>query len=278
MEMIMPAVVLGALGGIFALALGYAAKAFHVDVDETVERVRAALPGANCGGCGYVGCDACAVAIALEGAPVNICPVGGADCAEKIAEIMGADSGDMVKEVACVMCLGDKDKAKDRAIYDGIQDCRVNATTNGGNKGCTYGCLGDGSCVTACKFDAIHVYNGLAVVDKEKCVACGACVTICPRQIIKMVPYDQDVFVKCSSKDPGKAVRAVCSTGCIACKICEKQCPDGFKVENNLSTAIFVEGLDETQLQNAITKCPTKCITSDKGLGVKIEEQDKQAS
>ncbi len=267
----MPIIVLGALGCIFALALGYAAKAFYVEVDPKVDEVLAALPGANCGGCGYAGCAACAEAIALQGAAFNVCPVGGPDLVSTLADIMGGEAEETERLVACVLCLGDKTKAKDKFIYDGQADCRINATIGGGSKACNYGCLGDGTCVAACKFDAIHIVNGLAVVDKEKCVSCGACVTACPRHIIKMIPYEQDFVVQCSSLDPGKNVRQVCSTGCIGCKICEKQCADGFKVENFLSTAIFTEGLDETQLQNAIAKCPTKCITSDKTVEEKQE-------
>ena len=112
----------------------------------------------------------------------------------------------------------------------------MNMMQAGGPKGCNYGCLGEGTCVKACPFDAIHIVNGVAVVDKEACKACGKCVAACPKHLIEIVPYDQKHLVQCSSKDKGKDVMSVCSVGCIGCKMCEKICKfDAVKVENNIA-------------------------------------------
>ena len=165
------AAVIGVTGLLIGLLLGFAAKAFAVPVDEKEIAVREFLPGNNCGGCGFAGCDALAKAIAAGEAPVNACPVGGAAVAGKIGAVMGVDSSDAVKMVAYVKCAGTCDKAGIKANYYGISDCkRATAIPGRGDKACSFGCLGFGSCVSACQFDAIHVEHGVAVVDKEKCV------------------------------------------------------------------------------------------------------------
>ena len=178
---IMAAVVVGLIGLLIGLLLGFAAKAFAVPVDEKEIEVREFLPGNNCGGCGYAGCDALAKAIAAGEAPVNACPVGGAAVAEKIGNVMGVAAGESVKMVAYVKCSGTCDKAGIKANYYGISDCKRAAAIPGrGDKACSFGCMGFGSCVAACKFDAIHVEHGVAIVDKEKCVNCGMCKKVCP--------------------------------------------------------------------------------------------------
>ena len=181
------AAVVGGTGLVVGLLLGVASEAFKVPVDEKEVAVRACLPGNNCGGCGYPGCDGLAKAIAQGEAPVGACPVGGPAAAAKIGEIMGVDAGDAVKQVAYVKCAGTCEVAKEKYNYSGIEDCVSAMSTPGaGPKACAYGCMGYGSCVKVCDFDAIHVVNGIAVVDKEKCVACGKCVAICPKALIEL--------------------------------------------------------------------------------------------
>ncbi|NLY09180.1 MAG: RnfABCDGE type electron transport complex subunit B [Tissierellia bacterium] len=263
--------VVGIMGLLFGALLSVAANIFHVEVDEKVVLVRAELPGANCGACGFPGCDGLATAIALKDGPVNGCPVGGQPVAEKIATIMGKAAGDSVKQVACVMCNGTPDNAKEKHAFSGMSDCRSNAAFQGGSKACSYGCLGGGTCVSVCPFDAIHIVNGVAVVDKDKCTACQKCISVCPRNVISLVPYDQEVVVKCNSTDDGKTVRANCSVGCIGCGLCVRNSEEGaFVVENKLAHA--VEGKDYGE---AVNKCPTKAIhyTSDKPVvEAKVEE------
>ena len=160
-------------------------------------------------------------------AEVGGCPVGGAPVAAKVGEIMGVEAGAQVHQVAFVKCAGTCDKAKQEYEYHGLKDCvMVNMMQDGGPKACNYGCLGEGSCVAACPFDAIHIVNGVALVDKEACKACGKCIEACPKKLIELVPYEQKHLVQCSSRDKGKDVMAACSVGCIGCKMCLKSgCP-----------------------------------------------------
>lgn len=265
---LVPVIVLGVIGLIFGFSLGFASKAFAVETDPKVDAIKKVLPGANCGACGYPGCDGCANAIVEGNAPVTACIVGGSSVAEKIANIMGAEAGDVVKQVATVLCQGDCDKAKDKYVYAGLRDCRAQNILAGGSKACSYGCLGCGTCVDVCDFDAIHIVNGVALVDKEKCVACGACIKVCPKGIIELVPYDNQVVVKCKSNDPGKVVRQNCSIGCIGCRICVKSCPeDAFSFENNLARINYDKC---TNCNICAEKCPTKAIFSSI---TKVEEQ-----
>ncbi len=234
---ILAAVVVGGTGLLIGLFLGFAAQKFYVEVDEKEEAVLDALPGNNCGGCGYAGCSGLAAAIAKGEAPVNACPVGGAPVAEVISGIMGVAAEEGVKQVAYVNCAGTCDRAKDNYKYFGEMDCAMAAhVPGGGAKACSYGCLGFGSCVKACQFDALHIVNGIAWVDKDACVACGKCVETCPRHLIDLVPDKQKYHVTCSSTDKGRDVMQACSVGCIGCKKCEKACPfDAIHVENNVA-------------------------------------------
>ena len=233
---VLAAVIVGGTGIIIGLLLGVAGKAFFVEVDPKETAIREVLPGNNCGGCGYPGCDGLAAAIAKGEAPANGCPVGGPAVAAQVGAIMGEDVGDMTRMVAYVHCAGDCQKSKVQYTYTGIEDCAMMAyVPNGGSKVCNNGCVGFGNCVKACPFDAIHVINGVAQVDKEACKACKKCVATCPQHLISLVPYDASVHTACSSADRGKAVMVQCDAGCIACKKCERTCESGaMKVENNV--------------------------------------------
>ena len=181
--------VLGVIAVVFGLILSVAAKAFEVKVDERLPKIQACLAGANCGGCGYPGCAGCAEAILAGKAPVTACAPAGAEGAAKIAEIMGMEAPSGEKQVAHVLCNGGCN-AKDNFEYRGVKDCLAATKVCGGDaKACRYGCFGFGSCVAACKFDAIHVINGVAVVDKEKCTNCGLCMSQCPTGAIRNVMY-----------------------------------------------------------------------------------------
>lgn len=256
---ILAACIVGGTGLFIGVFLGVAGKKFAVEVDEKEAAILESLPGSNCGGCGYAGCAALAEAIAKGEAPVNQCPVGGAPVGEKIAVIMGQEVGESVRKVAFVKCAGTCDKAKQSYEYTGIEDCSmVNMMQNNGPKSCSYGCLGMGSCVKACPFDAIHVVDGIAVVDKEACKACGKCVAACPKGLIELVPYDQKHLVQCSSKDKGKDVMQVCSVGCIGCMMCVKQCEFGaITVENNVA---HIDPEKCTNCGKCAEKCPKKII------------------
>ncbi len=256
---IMSIVLVGAVGCIIGFFLSFASEKFKVKVDEREEAVLAVLPGNNCGGCGYPGCSGLAEAIAKGDAPVGQCPVGGPPVASKIAKIMGVDAGSSERMVAFVKCAGTCEKAKDKYEYSGAKDCSVVALVPGGGpKACNYGCLGFGSCVSACAFDAIHIVNGISVVDKEACKACGACIKACPRHLIELIPYSASEAVGCSNKDKGKDVMAVCDTGCIACHLCEKNCPsDAVHVVDNVA---YIDQSKCTGCGTCAEKCPKKVI------------------
>ena len=225
---ILAAVVVGGTGIVIGIILGIAGEKFKVEVDPKEEEVLAALPGNNCGGCGFAGCSGLAAAIAKGEAEVGSCPVGGAPVAAKIGAIMGQEVGESVREVAFVKCAGTCENANTDYEYYGVEDCSMMAfVPNGGPKKCNFGCLGFGECVKACPFDAIHIVNGVAVVDREACKACGKCIAKCPHHLIELAPYDQKTFVGCSSHAKGKAVTTACELGCIGCKKCEKTCPNG---------------------------------------------------
>ena len=225
---ILAAVLVGGTGLFIGVFLGIAGKKFAVKVDEREEAILGVLPGNNCGGCGYAGCSGLAAAIVKGEAEVSGCPVGGAPVAAKIGDIMGVAAGTQERQTAFVKCAGTCEKAILDYDYTGIQDCTMaSMMQNGGAKGCNSGCLGFGSCVAACPFDAIHIVNGVAVVDREACKACGKCIAKCPHHLIELAPYDQKTFVGCSSHAKGKAVTTACELGCIGCKKCEKTCPNG---------------------------------------------------
>ncbi len=251
---------IGGLGIIFGAILGFASKIFAVDEDPRVGMVQECLPGANCGGCGYPGCGGLAAAIVAGKAPVNSCAPGGAKAAAAIAEVMGVVAEETEPMVAFVKCGGTCDKAQNKYEYDGIDDCVMASQLAGASsKACAYGCMGLGSCVKACKFDAIKIENGVAVVNPDLCVACGKCISTCPKKIIDLVPKKKKVKVQCSSKDMGKAVMSVCSAGCIGCKICEKTCKfDAIHVIDNIAV------IDYDKCKNCgmcANKCPKKVIT-----------------
>lgn len=256
-NVISAAVVLFVMGVVFAILLGVAAKAFAVEVDERIPLVRECLPGANCGGCGFPGCDGLAAAIVEGSAPVTGCPVGGASCAEAVAKVMGVEAVAGDRKVAHVHCNGGCN-AVDRSIYEGLQDCTAAMRVDGGPKSCSYGCIGLGSCVKACEFDSIHLVNGVALVDAEKCVACGACVKECPKHLIDMVGEKNKVHVNCSNLNKGKDVVKVCTVGCITCGLCEKICPfDAIHV----ATGVAVIDYDKCRNCLMCTKvCPRDTI------------------
>ena len=230
--------VLGALGALFGAILAYASKIFHVEVDPKQEAIRNVVAGANCGGCGFPGCDGYAAAVANGEAPINRCVAGGAETAAKIAEIMGVSATAAEKKVAFVPCSGCEGVAEKRFNYSGPQDCRAAMLFGGkSNKSCTFACIGFGNCVEECKFDAMHIVNGIAQVDRSKCVGCGACVEACPKSIVKLIPEKQKVMTACSSKDKGARVMKICSAGCIGCGKCAKECPaDAITVTDNLAS------------------------------------------
>lgn len=251
--------VVAAVGAFVGLFLGIAGIKFKVQVDEKEEAVLAVLPGNNCGGCGYAGCSGLAAAIAKGEASVNSCPVGGESVGKQIAEIMGVEALGAERQVAFVACQGDCEKAGTDYDYCGAEDCRMMSfVPGGGAKSCNSGCLGYGTCVKACPFDAIHVVNGVAVVDREACKACGKCIAVCPRHLISLVPYKAKLAVACSSRDKGPVTMKVCSAGCIGCGLCVRNCPSQAVTVTEFNATIDQEKC--TACGICIEKCPRKAI------------------
>lgn len=263
-QIIQPVAIMSILGAVFAFFLGIVSKLTYIAVDPKVEEVRDALPGANCGACGYPGCSGCAEAIAAGNAPVNACVIGGEKVTNKVAEIMGGQASFGQRYVASVKCQGDLDHADDIYEYSGgINDCRIINQYHGGCKSCSYGCLGCGSCKAVCDFGAIKMIKGIAVINQEKCTSCMKCIKICPKHIIELVPYKAVAQVKCSNPEFGKDVKSACSIGCIGCGICARLAPDEFKLQGRLAHATYHDGYDIEKAKAAADKCPSKCIIID---------------
>jgi electron transport complex protein RnfB len=252
---------LGGMGLLFGILLAVASKKFSIETDPRVETIRDVLPGANCGACGYPGCDAFAAAVAAGEAPADGCTVGGTNVARQVASIMGVDVEDRERRIARVLCQGDCENAVDKYEYKGIEDCVAASMLADGFKGCGYGCLGLGTCVRACPFDAIYIDNGIAVVNPDKCTGCGICVEACPKGLIELIPESSLVQVLCISKDPGRQVRDYCKVGCIGCRLCVKACQfDAIEFADNLAK------IDYDKCVNCMVcaeKCPTGTIYAD---------------
>ncbi|MBO5561962.1 MAG: RnfABCDGE type electron transport complex subunit B [Firmicutes bacterium] len=265
-SILIPVAAIGGMGLLFGGGLGVASIKLKVEQDPKIPLVRECLPGANCGGCGFAGCDALAEAIATGKAPVNACPVGGAACAAKVGEVMGVKAEQGVKKVAFVKCMGTCEAAKTKFEYYGEQDCDLENGVSGGRKACAFGCLGDGNCVRACNFGALSIVDGVAVVDSEKCVACGACIKACPKHLIELVPDDKKIRVACNSNDMPKPTKDNCSNGCMGCKICEKNCPSQAVAVDKFLAKVDYEKC--TQCGVCTQKCPTKAIKDVSGAAV----------
>lgn len=257
-EILVAASVIGGLGAIFGIGLSYASKVFAIEVDERVTQIREVLPGANCGGCGFAGCDAFADAVVNGKAEVSGCPVGGSPVADKIGGIMGIEAGSVKRTAARVLCNGRCRVSREKYDYTGIDDCAAAAQLFGGHKACSYGCLGHGTCAKACPFGAIVIINGIARVIEDRCKACGKCVAVCPKKLIELIPKEKKYSVICRSKDKGAVTKKNCDVGCIGCTKCVKTCSYG---------AISMEGtlarIDPEKCTNCgeCTKvCPTMAI------------------
>ncbi|HUX02232.1 MAG: RnfABCDGE type electron transport complex subunit B [Phycisphaerae bacterium] len=261
-------VVLGALAAVFGIVLAVANRFFSVTVDPRQEQIEEALPKANCGACGYGGCAAYAEAIVQGKADANLCMPGGAETAVKIGKIMGLAVAAAAPKVAVVKCQGSCQNTFNRFHYIGQRDCRAAAATQYGQTACPYGCLGFGTCVQACPFDAMVMdpQTGLPRVLEDKCMACGTCAEVCPKNIIEILPRDRYVHVLCRNRDVGKIVRQVCKVGCIACHKCEKVCPvegGAVHVADNLAT---VDMKTCISCGKCAQECPVACIGNFRSL------------
>ena len=235
MIILLPVIIVGIIGLIAGIGLSVASKLMAVPADEKQEKIRAALPGANCGACGYSGCDGYAAAVASGEASPDKCAPGGETAAKEIADILGVEI-EIEHKTAFISCSGSGGIAKSKYNYTGMESCAAAAALYSGPLECGYGCIGLGDCVKACPFGAILTENGKPVVCGDLCLGCGKCVEVCPKRLISLLPKNRTVTVACANRQKGPSVAKNCEVSCVACRLCEKQCDAGaIKVIDNLA-------------------------------------------
>jgi len=252
---------LGLMALIFGAALGYAGMKFKTEEDPRLAEMRRFIPGSNCGGCGFSGCEAWMRAVYSGDAKPEACAVISDESLDGIGKAAGIAVTPIERKRAHVMCAGNNSNSVFKYIYNGMDDCAAIARlAGGGPKSCGHGCLGGRSCADACRFGAVTIKDGIAVIDGGKCTACGACVKKCPKKIIGLVDKKSFVVVACSSRVGGKALSRICEAGCTGCGLCVRTCVRGaIKVENNLASINneLCDGCGE-----CMKRCPTDAIKS----------------
>lgn len=221
-------IIVSAIGLIAGLGLAIASKVMAVAVDEKAEQIRECLPGANCGACGFSGCDGYAAALSKgDTTDTTLCAPGGNDVSKEIAEIAGLAAGEIKPSAAVVLCQGHNINASTKLEYSGVESCKMAAQLFGGPKDCIYGCIGYGDCVEVCPYDAIMICNGVARINPIMCRACKMCINTCPKGLITLMPlHEAKSAVLCKNHDKGALTRKECKTGCIGCMKCVKVCPE----------------------------------------------------
>ena len=235
--------VVAVIGLLCAVMLTIASKFMAVEVDERIPLVRECLPGANCGACGFAGCDGYAAALVEDpDLAVSLCVPGGATAAENIGKVLGREAGDVAKQVAEVRCSGTCEATSVKMDYKGLESCAAAKLLFGGTGKCVYGCIGLGDCAQVCPVGAIHINGGLARVDTSVCIGCGLCAKTCPSHVIDIRPADAHMVVDCNSHQKGAGTRKSCSAGCIGCHLCEKNCHTGaITVTDNLASIDYAK-------------------------------------
>ncbi len=246
------------IGAAAGALLAVASKLLYVKTDETVEQITGVLPGANCGGCGFSGCEGYAKAVAEGSAPSNLCKPGGSDVTIEISRITGVEAVVSEREYAYVQCNGNCDACSDKFTYIGTKSCAAIEKFYNGKGNCSFGCHGMGDCAAVCDNNAIRIINGIAVIIPELCGGCGKCIKACPNKLITFVRESQKYAVRCSSEDVGKITKAVCKNGCLGCGICVRKCTENAIVINNNHAEI--NGSLCSGCGACYEACPVKCI------------------
>ncbi len=245
-------------GLVASIVLILASHYMGVPVNNTVKDLRERLPGANCGACGYNGCDGYAEALANGECACNLCVPGGSGVSKELSDILGTESSECISLVAYIHCGGTCEVTEKAAEYEGLRTCAAMCLAGGGPNSCKFGCLGCLDCASVCPVDAIYEKEGIAKVNPNICIGCGKCTKTCPKNIISLIPKDADVAVKCSSHDSGAVTRTKCKAGCIGCKKCEKACSNGsVTVKDNLS---YIDYEKCVKCGECAAVCPTNCI------------------
>jgi len=258
----LPAGVAAGLAGILALVLALLSKYFAPAVDEKVSQVSDALPGANCGACGFAGCMSFAEAVCAGNASVNGCIPGGESVTAGISSILGISAIAGAKRIAAVACNGTPENTYNIMDYRGLNTCEAATMFYGGEKVCSYACLGHGDCAVKCPFGAIIVDDGIAKINKYICTGCGICVETCPKHVIHLVEADGTAFIKCSNHDSPKVANKICKTSCIACRKCVRLCgEENIRLYDNLAIVNHDDaGVSEYE-REAVGVCPHNTIT-----------------
>ncbi len=275
-------ITLSSTGVIAAVILFIVAQRFKVFEDPNIDLVESVLPGANCGGCGYTGCRNFAEAIVKKGDLDGFyCPVGGNECMEQIAKILGKEMVAQTPKVAVVRCNGTPENRPKISVYDGAETCEIAHILYTGESACPNGCLGLGDCVSACTFNAIYMdeASGLPVVIDDNCTACGACVDACPRNIIELrnkAKKDRKIYVSCVNTQKGAVARKSCQVACIGCGKCVKVCPyDAITLENNLA---YIDYEKCKLCRKCIQECPTNAILEINFPPPRTKKEDKEVT
>lgn len=281
MTIIYTVITLGAIGSSAAVILYFVAQKFKVYEDPRIDEVEQALPGANCGGCGYAGCRAFAEACVKEGDLSDLyCPVGGNDCMGGVAKILGLEAVKKDPRVAVLRCNGTCEHRPKINNYDGAATCAIIHATYSGESACQYGCLGCGDCCAVCDFDALHMdpVTGLPVVDEDKCTACGACVRECPKDLFelrKKLPKHRKIYVACRNEDRGPVNKKACAVACIGCSKCFKVCEyDAITMGNNLA---FIDSDKCKFCRKCAPVCPTNAIIETGFPPRKVKPEESEA-
>ncbi|MEG1527574.1 MAG: RnfABCDGE type electron transport complex subunit B [Clostridia bacterium] len=232
-------------------------KFFEIKGDSKVEEVKSKLSGANCGSCGFAGCEEFAKALVEGKVNINDCKATSKENKIEISNLLGVAFSGEEDTMAIVTCGGGIN-CQDKYEYQGYGDCISAQLLANGRKACQSGCLGSGSCVEVCPEDAIEIKNGVAHVNPDLCIGCGACINECPKKIIKRIPRSAVVYVKCANQNRGKDVASVCTAGCISCGLCQKNCPSGaIHIENNVPIIDYSKCV---ACKKCINVCPRKVI------------------
>ncbi len=256
-DILVAVIIVVAIGLVAGIGLAIASIVMAVPKNEKAEALNEALPGANCGACGYSGCAGYALALANGEATLGLCSPGGQECVDACGEILGI-SVSMELKTAVVHCAGDYEVTTDKMNYDGIESCAAASLLAGGISSCRFGCMGMGDCQRVCQYDAVVIENGLAKIDPAKCKSCAMCVTACPKNLISIIPIKEQAFVKCSNCDKGAGVMKICKIGCIGCMKCVKVCE-----EKAVSVTSFMARIDHdkcTGCGKCVEACPRNII------------------